>query len=49
MMPFFLMSHPSSVNRVTEYHNEISLASLKVINGKDQDICLPVMEMLALS
>lgn len=43
-----LMSGPSSVSRVT-YHNEISLASLKVVNGNDQDICLLVMGMLALS
>lgn len=29
----FLMAGPSSVSRVTEHHNEISLASLKVCNG----------------
>lgn len=29
------MAGPSSVSRVTDHHNEISLASLKVYNGND--------------
>lgn len=43
------MAGPSSVSRVPEHYNEISLASLKVYSGNDQDICLPVMGMLNLN